>query len=71
MGCKAARRFYPRSTMNGIICAVVYTIYFARGQRLAAAVRMRSAFECFASVFMPLDDYSQKTQNTPKPAHLC
>ena len=54
MGCKAARRFYPRSTMNGIICAVVYTSYFARGQRLAAAVRMRSAFEWFASVFMPL-----------------
>jgi hypothetical protein len=45
-GCKAARRFYRRGTMDDIICAVVYTIYFARGQRFAASVRMRSAFEC-------------------------
>ena len=35
---------------------VVYTIYFARGSVLQP-VRMRSAFEWFASVFMPLADY--------------
>ena len=72
MGCKAARRFYRRSTMNGIICAVVYTIYFARGQRLAAAVRMRSAFEWFASVFMTLViSGSKKLRTRQKSAHLC